>query len=173
MTVLANRRRTAQARRAKEGPQTRSFAFGDPDNSPAIHRWAAGGKEQRSPVRDERTPSAWHGPSFAPPGLSICRPSTPTVETVGYGRSSRRDYPAWTGGTGPPVSTGGRKNGHAPAALLLVLCFRGIAGLQVHMRLLSAGRSACTALDAVGEDSFRCRPSRFPWGTDGPHRTTP
>ncbi len=39
-----------------------------------------GGKKQRSPARDERTPSAWHRPSFAPAGFRFVGPRYPPLK---------------------------------------------------------------------------------------------
>ena len=61
-------------------------------------------EKKTSPVRDERTPSAWNAVSFAPPGLWRDEAPAPTVETVGYNRSSLRDDLAGTTETSPPAS---------------------------------------------------------------------
>ncbi len=68
-----------QARRAK-------------DHSPPFQRWVPGAQDESSPVRDERTPRARDGVSFAPAGLRWDGSRVPTVETVGYVRSSLRDW---------------------------------------------------------------------------------
>ena len=92
-TVLATARAVAQARRAK-------------DNSPAIHRWGTGARNQRVPSGTKERSRLDAGLLSPLGGLVSFRTWAPTVETVGYGRSSLRDDLAWTAGTSPPASTG-------------------------------------------------------------------
>ena len=90
MTVLAILRAACQARRAK-------------DHSPAIHRWGTQGKKQNQSRQGRKNTPGWVPPYFRPwRGLAWFRPGHPTVKTVGYGRSSLRDYPAWRAGPGSP-----------------------------------------------------------------------
>ncbi len=68
-----------QARRAK-------------DNSPAIHRWIKRARNKTSPVGTKERRRLGIGLLSPLRGLTLFWTLVPTVETVGYCRSSLRDY---------------------------------------------------------------------------------
>jgi hypothetical protein len=135
--------------------------------------------KKKEESREGRKNALRLAPAFFRPcrGLALFRTRVPTVETVGYDRSSLWDYLACTAGTSPPVWAGGRKNGHAPTlvcrmALRLVTCYtcpelnQGccygyallVVGCVCHFGYLSSvgwtGNSGCRSIGGVSRSAL-------------------